>query len=98
MTVKHHLKDEKIWMWQTDNGSEFRGDMIDGPEGLVEELVREKLQPSAGESLGSNSERNTGLPCTRRSSPLLVGMGSSPMQTRLSLARDDCPLTPAIAL
>ena len=29
-------------MWQTDNGSEFRGDMIDGPEGLVEELIREK--------------------------------------------------------
>ena len=22
-TIKHHLNDEKIWMWQTDNGSEF---------------------------------------------------------------------------
>lgn len=31
--VKHYLKDDKIWVWKTDNGSEFRAGVIDGPGG-----------------------------------------------------------------
>ena len=42
-SVKTHLKDEKIWVWVTDNGGEFRGDMVDGPGGLVELLVKGTL-------------------------------------------------------
>ena len=40
--VKTHLKDKTIWVWVTDNGGEFRGNMVDGPGGLVEDLVKEK--------------------------------------------------------
>lgn len=42
-TVKPHLKNEKICVWQTDNGSDFRGVMIDRPGALIEELIEEKL-------------------------------------------------------
>ena len=41
-SIKHHLKDDKIWVWKTDNRSEFRAGVIDGPGGLIEELVKEK--------------------------------------------------------
>ena len=41
-SVRPHLKDDKILGWQTDNGGEFRGDMVDGVGGLVEDLIREK--------------------------------------------------------
>lgn len=37
--VRHHLKDGKIWAWRTDNGSEFKGDAIDGAGGVVEETT-----------------------------------------------------------
>lgn len=37
--VKHLLRDGKIWCWKTDNGSEYRGEAIDGKGGVVEDLV-----------------------------------------------------------
>ena len=39
---KHRLRDEKIWIWRTDNGGEFRGDAIDGVGGIARELVRKR--------------------------------------------------------
>ena len=41
-SVKGYLRDGKIWMWKSDNGSEFRAGVIDGPGGLIEELEKEK--------------------------------------------------------
>ena len=39
---RHRLNDGKIWTWKTDNGGEFRGDVIDGIGGLAEELVEKR--------------------------------------------------------
>lgn len=33
--VKHLLRDGKIGCWKTGNGSEYRGNAIDGPGGVV---------------------------------------------------------------
>ena len=42
-SVKGLLRDGKIWTWRTDNGSEFKGEAIEGPGGVVAEMVNTKL-------------------------------------------------------
>lgn len=40
--VKTWLREGQIWTWKTDKGSEFKGEAISGPGGVVEEMLKEK--------------------------------------------------------
>lgn len=39
---KHRLLNGQIGIWKTDNGTEFKGEHFDGPEGVITELVRRR--------------------------------------------------------
>ena len=59
---QHRLNGGRIWTWQTDNGGEFRREVVDGLSGVARELVRNRQYSVANtDNCNPEAERAWGV-------------------------------------